>query len=83
LPSIPAGAFDLTTIQNNYGLPANPYFENGTVQRIGSSFVETGTVLDAFYAQSDVSAVPEPSSTMPITVVVWIALRTGRTIVIP
>jgi PEP-CTERM motif len=61
LPTIPGGAVDLTTIPAQ-GLPANPYFEDGTSQLVGTTF-SGGTPLDTFYIRSDVeSAVPEPAS---------------------
>jgi hypothetical protein len=67
LPPIPTGATDLTTIPEQ-GLPANPYFENGTVQKIGTSFQASGAVLDTFFVQSDVD-VPEPASTIPVMLI--------------
>jgi hypothetical protein len=60
LPAIPNGAVDLTTIDVQ-GLPPNPYFENGLVQKVGSSFMQNGVVLDTFFIQSDVS-VPKPGT---------------------
>ena len=58
LPAIPAGARDLTLIPEQ-GLPPNPYFENGTVQKVGTVFTAPGTALDTFFIQSDVD-VPGP-----------------------
>jgi hypothetical protein len=78
LPAIPAGANDLTTIPAQ-GLPANPYFENGTVQKVGSSFQSNGAVLDTFFIQSDVSAVPEPRLMAPIMLIMaGLILRIAR-----
>jgi hypothetical protein len=69
LPVIPAGATDLTTIPAQ-GLPANPYFENGTVQKVGSSFQSSGVVLDTFFIQSDLTDLPEPRLIVPIMLIV-------------
>ena len=59
LPAIPTGARDLTTIPEQ-GLPPNPYFEDGTVQKVGTVFTAPGIALDTFFIQSDVEAVPGP-----------------------
>src|SRR5262249_23590180 len=67
LPPIPTGAMDLTTIPDQ-GLPANPYFEDGTVQKVGTIFQGSGAVLDTFFIQSDVD-VPEPASAMPVMLI--------------
>ena len=69
LPAIPAGANDLTTIPLQ-GLPPNPYFEDGTVQKVGSSFQSTGAVLDTFFIQSDLTDLPEPRLIVPIMLIV-------------
>jgi hypothetical protein len=62
LPTIPAGATDLTTISAQ-GLPANPYYEDGTFQQVGTAFaIAPGGGNDTFFIRSDVSGVPEPSS---------------------
>jgi hypothetical protein len=53
LPIIPAGATDATTIPLQ-GLPPNPYFENGLVQKVFTSFTSTGEVVDTFFIASDV-----------------------------
>jgi len=54
LPAIPAGAVDLTTIALQ-GLP-HPYFENGTLQLVGTYFNFTGSTfpVDEFFIQSNV-----------------------------
>jgi hypothetical protein len=57
LPVIPPGAIDLTTIPQQ-GLPPNPYFENGTLQKVASAFF-SDTFTDTFFVQSDVE-VPGP-----------------------
>ncbi len=61
LPVIPSLAIDLTTISAQ-GLPANPYYENGSLQKVGSLFFSNET--DTYFVQSEVeaSAVPEPTS---------------------
>jgi hypothetical protein len=63
LPVIPPSAVDLTTI-GVQGLPADPYYENGAVQQVGTSF-ETDPVSgnDTFFIQSNAaSASPEPGT---------------------
>jgi hypothetical protein len=61
LPAIPSGATDATTIPLQ-GLPPNPYFENGLVQKVFTSFTSTGGMVDTFFIQSDVPSVPEPGT---------------------
>lgn len=61
LPVIPndPSVVDLTTVPEQ-GLPASPYFEDGTLQYVGKAFgVAPNGGDDQFYIQSDV---PEPSS---------------------
>jgi hypothetical protein len=58
LPVIPTGATDLTTILRQ-GLPPNPYFEDGTLQYVGSIFNTAATVVDQFFIQS---ATPLPAA---------------------
>jgi hypothetical protein len=53
LPGIPAGATDATTIPAQ-GLPPNPYFENGLVQKVFTSFTPTGEAVDTFFIASEV-----------------------------
>jgi hypothetical protein len=57
LPLIQPEAIDLTTVPGQ-GLPPNPYFENGTLQLVGSAFRGT-RAEDTFFVQSDVE-VPGP-----------------------
>src|SRR5262245_50034887 len=38
LPAIPAGALDLTTVPIQ-GLPPNPYFEDGTLQKVATAIL--------------------------------------------
>jgi len=59
LPIIPAGATDATTIPAQ-GLPPNPYFENGLVQKVFTSFTPTLGVVDTFFIQSSSDGVPVP-----------------------
>ena len=63
LPTIPPGATDLTTIPDQ-GLPPNPYYEDGTVQKVGTIFNLPGGGTDTYFIQSapDATAAPEPSS---------------------
>ena len=61
LPNIPAGATDLTTVPQQ-GLPPNPYFEDGTIQKVATVFSAPGVALDTYFVRSD--AVPEPVSLM-------------------
>jgi hypothetical protein len=78
LPAIPNGATDLTTILLQ-GLPPNPYFEDGTSQKVGSSFQSNGAVLDTFFIQSDLTDLPEPSFIVPILVILaGVILRVAR-----
>jgi hypothetical protein len=65
LPTIPPGAADLTMIPAQ-GLPSNPYYEDGTVQKVGTLFNSNGSVSDTFFIQSDVSDVPEPGTSLLI-----------------
>jgi len=67
LPAIPNGAVDFTTIPAQ-GLPANPYFEDGTSQKVATIFTSNGGILDTYFIQSDVfgSDVPEPGSILLI-----------------
>ena len=75
LPAIPVGSFDLTTIPQQ-GLPPNPYYEDGTFQLAGTSFLDD--IIDTFYVRSDVAnAVPEPSS-IALLMMGLGALATGR-----
>jgi hypothetical protein len=61
LPVIPEGATDLTTIPQQ-GLPADPFYENGALQLVGTAFTAApGFGNDTFYIQSAVAA-PEPAS---------------------
>jgi hypothetical protein len=53
LAAIPAGATDATTIPAQ-GLPPNPYFENGLVQKVYTTFTTAGLTLDTFFIASDV-----------------------------
>ena len=64
LPAIPGGATDLTTIPLQ-GLPADPYFEDGTSQKVATLFLTTG-ISDTFFIQSDVGDAPEPGSMLLI-----------------
>jgi hypothetical protein len=67
LPTIPSGATDLTTIPVQ-GLPSNPYYEDGTVQLVGTAFFTAPSGRnDTYFIQSDVglsSVVPEPSTAL-------------------
>ena len=61
LPTIPEGALDLTTVPQQI-LPADPYYENGTSQLVGTVFfIAPGGGNDTFFIQSDVGT-PEPES---------------------
>lgn len=62
LPAIPAGAIDLTTIPVQ-GLPSNPYYEDGTLQYVGTAFYPDSSNNITFNMQSTVqSTVPEPAT---------------------
>jgi hypothetical protein len=63
LPFIQPEAIDLTTIPGQ-GLPPNPYFENGTLQLVGTitfpSVAPGPFVQDKFFIKSDLEVVPGP-----------------------
>ena len=57
LPTVPPNARDLTTLPAQ-GLPPNPYYEDGTFQKMGTAFFSDNSE-DTFFVRSDV---PEPGS---------------------
>jgi hypothetical protein len=66
LPNIPANAVDLTTIFMQE-LPANPYYEDATLQKVATIFNSTGGVLDTYFVRSDITDVLEPRSALMVT----------------
>ncbi len=62
LPAIPNGAIDLTTLASQ-GLPSGPIFETGDYQKLATVFNTNSTVLDTYYAVSDV----------PIPAAIWLS----------
>ena len=62
LPAIPGGAIDLTTLASQ-GLPNGPILETGDYQKLATVFNANGSVLDTYYAVSDV----------PIPAAIWLS----------
>jgi hypothetical protein len=59
-------------------LPADPYFEDGTSQKVATLFLSTGAISDTFFIQSDVGDAPEPGSMLLIATGLGLAALTRR-----